>query len=413
MKCKAWLRNWQNSNLSAKEKAAKAEKRFIVGALTVAGIKKIWPNKKGADGGLTIMGYNGKDVDVRAPEIIGKTPATAIVNRCFSDNKDNGQLAFLRTQLRSVEIPDTVVDIGNAAFWDCEGLERVKLPKKIKTISRMLFCNCKNLSIDIPSGITEIQDRAFEGCTMKSMTVPASVKVIDELTFEGMPKLESIEVNPASKYFKSADSVLFSADGKTLVKYPQAKTLESYEIPDGVTRILYNAFANVDVLKSVAIPESVDAIEAGAFSGCGNLETVSMPEKVSTFRISAFYGCASLKEIVVPKGVTELPAWCFDGYKSLTKVGLPKGLKKIGRGAFMNCENLSEINVPAEVRDIGKEAFRGCKALKDITISGSTTDIGWGVFRGCDNLTIHTPAGSKMYIYAKTEKIKVKELIEE
>ena len=419
MKCTGWLLNWQNSNLSSKEKAAKAEKSLSTGALTVAEIKKIWPHKKSADGGLTITGYNGKDVDVRVPEIIGKTPVTAIADSCFSDNKDKDQKEFLRTQLRSVEIPDSVVDIGSMAFWYCKGLERVILPKKIKTISRSLFCKCKNLSIDIPSGITEIQDSAFEGCPMKSMTVPASVKAIGETAFgecrgggtQGMPNLESIEVDPASKYFKSVDGVLFSSDGKTLVKYPQAKTLESYEIPDGVTKISKNAFASVDALKSVTIPESVDAIEDDAFSKCGNLEIVSMPEMVSTFG-SAFDECASLKEIVVPKGVTELPGGCFAGCKSLTKVGLPKGLKKIGFQAFMDCENLSDVNVPASVRGIGEKAFKGCKALKDIAISRSTTGIGWGIFRECDNLTIHTPAGSKMYTYAKTEKIKIEELIE-
>ena len=136
-----------------------------------------------------------------------------------------------------------------------------------------------------------------------------------------------------------------------------------------------------------------------------------MPEKVSTFG-SAFDECASLKEIVVPKGVTELPSGCFAGCKSLAKVNLPNGLKKIGFQAFMDCENLSEINVPASVRGIGEKAFKGCKALKDITISRSTTGIGWGVFRECENLTIHTPAGSKMYTYAKTEKIRIEEMIE-
>ena len=91
---------------------------------------------------------------------------------------------------------------------------------------------------------------------------------------------------------------------------------------------------------------------------------------------------------------------------------LPKGLKKIGFQAFIDCENLSDVNVPASVRGIGENAFKGCKALKDIAISRSTTGIGWGIFSECDNLTIHTPAGSKMYTYAKTEKIKIEELIE-
>lgn len=419
-KCIAWLLNWQNSNISTKEKVAKAEKKLSAGALTVAEIKKIWPNKKSADGGLTITGYNGKDVDVRVPEIIGKTPVTAIADNCFGDNKDNDQKEFLRTQLRSIEIPDSVVEIGSMAFWYCEALESVKLPKNLKTISRSMFYNCKNLAIEIPKGITDIQDSAFEGCSIKSMTIPATVEVIAETAFgkcrgwgaHGMSNLEVIEVDSSSKHFKSVDGVLFSFDGKTLIKYPQAKTTEKYAVPNGVTRISKNAFAGVGALKFVTIPESVDIIDDDAFSKCINLETISMPENVSGFG-SAFDSCEVLKEIVVPKGVVELAGGCFAGCKSLAKVSLPKGLKKIGFQAFKDCASLSEINIPATVRGIGEGAFRGCTSMKEITISRSTTGIGWGVFKDCDNLTIHTPTGSKMYTYAKTEKIKVEELIEE
>ena len=417
--CKAWLINWQNSNLSAKEKAEKIEKSFSTRALTVAEIKKIWPNKKGTDGGLTITGYNGKDVDVRVPEIIGKTPVTAIADYCFSSNKDQEQKEFLHTQLRSVEIPDSVAEIGNSAFWNCEGLEHVKLPEPLKTIPRFMFTNCKNLTIEIPNGITEIQDGAFAGCSMKSIKIPATVKVISDTALGGcswlspeMPNLEVIEVDSASKYFKSADGVLFSSDGKTLIKYPQAKAAEKYSIPDGVTRIFKKAFAGVGALKLITIPESVDIIDEDAFSECSHLETVSMPEKVSAFD-RAFAGCIAMKEISVPKGVVDLPGRCFADCKSLTKVSLPKGLKKIGCQAFENCPALSEINIPAAVRGISEGAFRGCRSLKDITISRSTTGIGWNVFDGCVDLTIHTPAGSKMYTYAKAEKIRVEKLIEE
>ena len=420
MLCNAWLLAWKNSHLSVKEKTAKAEKSLRAGTPTVSEIKKIWPNKKNADGGLTITGYNGKDVDVCVPEIIGKTPVTAIADNCFGDNKDNDQKEFLRSQLRSVEIPDSVVEIGSMAFWYCEALESVKLPKNLKTISRSMFYNCKNLAIEIPEGITDIQDSAFEGCSIKSMTIPATVEAISETAFgeirrwgaHGMSNLEVIEVDSSSKHFKSVDGVLFSFDGKTLIKYPQAKTTEKYVVPNGVTRISKNAFAGVGSLKFVTIPESVDIIDDDAFTKCINLETISMPENISRFG-SAFDSCEALKEIVVPKGVVELTGGCFAGCKSLAKVSLPKGLKKIGFQAFKDCASLSEINVPATVRGIGEGAFRGCKSLKYITISRSTTGIGWGVFRDCDNLTIHTPAKSKMYTYAKTEKIKVEELIEE
>ena len=49
MQCKAWLLNWQNDNFSAKEKEAKAKNSLRAGALTVAEIKKIWPNKRGTN----------------------------------------------------------------------------------------------------------------------------------------------------------------------------------------------------------------------------------------------------------------------------------------------------------------------------------------------------------------------------
>ena len=418
-KCTAWLLNWQNSHVSAKERAAKEDNALRMRAPTVADVKKIWPHKKGADGGLMITGYNGKDIDVRVPEIIGKTPVTAIADDCFSDNKDADQKEFLRTQLRSVEIPDSVVEIGGLAFWGCEALERVQLPKKIKKIPAAIFSGCKNLAIDIPKGVKEIGGSAFEGCSMKSLTIPATVKVISATAFgthrgvgaHGMPHLERIEVEAGSQYFKSVDGVLFSIGGDVLLKYPEAKPAEAYEIPDGVTRIAKNAFSGAEALKHVTIPASVDIIEDDAFFQCPNLETVGMPESLSQLGF-AFGQCVSLKEITVPVGVVDLPDRCFAGCRSLVKVSLPKGLKKIGYQAFASCTSLSEVDVPTTVRGISEGAFAKCTALKKITVPKATTGIGWGVFYDCKGVTIHTPAGSKMYAYAKTEKIKVKELSE-
>lgn len=409
-KCTAWLLDWQNNNLSAKEKSVKAN-REKNGKPTVAELKKIWPNKKGADGGLTITGYNGNDIDICVPEIIGKTPVTAIGDDCFwgyKYKKDPEQGEFLETQLRSVEIPDSVVNIGNGAFSFCKALERVRLPKKMSVISCRLFSNCKNLLLEIPEGITEIQSWAFHWCSMKSIKIPASVKAIDNSAFLEMSALTVIEVDPESKYFKSVDGVLFTLDGKTLIKYPDAKALDEYVVPEGVTEISVSAFSYASALKSIVIPETVETI--GSFRDCKKLKKISMPEKISKF--GDFCGCTSLKEIVVPKGVTELQGGCFEGCKSLKRVVLPKGLKKIQQQAFNECESLCDINIPNSVQNIGDGAFWGCKTLKDIIISRKTIKIGYGVFGDCDNLTIHTLTESPMYAYAKKANIKVKEITE-
>lgn len=57
-----------------------------------------------------------------------------------------------------------------------------------------------------------------------------------------MPYLKSIEVDSTSQYFKSVDGVLFTLDGKTLIKYPDAKALDEYVVPEGVTEISASAF---------------------------------------------------------------------------------------------------------------------------------------------------------------------------
>lgn len=421
IKCREWLLNWQNNNISAEEKADKARKTSS-GKLSVADIKKIWPNRKGTDGCLEITGYNGRDADAIVPEIIGKTSVTAIGGNCFSleiraisglKPSQEEQRKFLSTELRSVTIPDSVREIGNWTFYGCAGLETVNLPKGLKTISKHLFKDCSNLKIEIPEEVIEIEEDAFGGCPMKSLWIPSSVKKIRGSSFgigSVMLHLESIDVDPESTYYKSVDGVLLSADGKTLVKYPAAKTSEDYTVPDGVIKIDAYAFANSDKLKHVYLPESVEIIDEYAFYECRELESVHMPSNASMLGRAAFEKCASLKEINIPSGVGELPYWSFTKCSSLTKAVMPEGLEKIGSYAFNDCNSLTDINIPDSVIEIEGRAFHGCVSLKNITISKNVKEIGWFVFGGCKDLIVYTPADSEMYAYAQKNKISVEGL---
>ena len=352
--------------------------------------------------------------------MIGKTPVVAINDNCFCYNKNQEQQEFIRTQVKSIEIPDSIEQIGAMAFYGCVGLEKIKISKKLRKLNNSLFCGCENLTIDIPEGIEEIGSHVFEATKLKTVTIPKSVKTIDEGAFfecrtrfqVGMMKLESIEVDAQSKYFKSIDGVLFSYDGTILYKYPQAKKEEVYEVPFGVTKIAENAFAYAINLKTVTIPETVNIISNNVFFKCNHLECVHMPKKLSLLG-NAFCECESLKEIDVPNGLTEIASMCFYNCINLNKVSLPNKLKSIRQQAFDGCRNLTEITIPSTVRSIGQSAFSGCSSLKSIIISKSVTGIGYGVFKGCDQLTIYTTEGSGVYVYAKKEKINVEILNEE
>ena len=72
--------------------------------------------------------------------------------------------------------------------------------------------------------ITAIPDGAFDGCSeITSINIPASITSIAADAFNGCTSLESFSVDSKNPAYSSRSGILYSKDGKTLVKVP-AKT---------------------------------------------------------------------------------------------------------------------------------------------------------------------------------------------
>lgn len=101
----------------------------------------------------------------------------------------------------------------------------------------------------------------------KNLTVckiPTTVQDISEKVFSSYDSLESIECD--SDYFKSIDGVLFTADYKTLVRYPPKKNGTDYVVPDSVVNIGSCAFRNCEFLENIILPNSLTRIGEEAFN---------------------------------------------------------------------------------------------------------------------------------------------------
>jgi hypothetical protein len=72
-------------------------------------------------------------------------------------------------------------------------------------------------------------------------------------------------LDPEQCQFSVIDGVLYSKDGKTLVKYPSAKADKEFSIPSTVTKIAENAFADAKNLERVFIPSSVLEVSQNTF----------------------------------------------------------------------------------------------------------------------------------------------------
>ncbi len=115
------------------------------------------------------------------------------------------------------------------------------------------------------------------------------------------------EVSEGNPYYTSDDGVLFSADGKSLIKYPNARKDEHYTVPAGTKEIADRAFdyggANI-CLRTVSLPIGLERIGEHAFSGCGRLLSLAVPLTVTELGENAFTYCVSLERLSLPPGLT-------------------------------------------------------------------------------------------------------------
>ena len=261
------------------------------------------------------LGENGTSVDM-VKDAVPRITTLSIENGVTGI----GDYSFSRmTGLTSLEIPGSVKEIGAFAFWSCTSLNTITLNEGLEKIGGSAF-------------------RTIYGMEEKTLNIPASVTTIEPYAFE-IFICKGYSVSEDSKSFKAVDGVLFSADGKTLVRYPTKKNAETYQIPEGTEVIGESAF-ELAPFSSIEFPSTVRTLETGAFVQCTGLKEVTLPDSITTVGDSAFALCESLEKITVGSGVKTIGrsafSTAFSGKGSRVVVDMTRanGIESIGIGAF-------------------------------------------------------------------------------
>ena len=141
------------------------------------------------------------------------------------------------------------------------------------------------------------------------------------------------------------------------------------DLPEGITVIGENAFAERYDLWEITLPASLQRIECGAFYGCGSMKKLTMGDAVTSIGDLAFESCYSLSSIRLSASLEEIGVSAFEDCQVLTAIELPASLRSIGEYAFSGCTKLRKIQLP-DVTYIGGYAFSGT-SITELTVPGS------------------------------------------
>lgn len=314
---------------------------------------------------------------------------------------------FVASECTHIIISDGVTEIGYKAFAGCKNLKSIQLPNTLLKICNKAFFDCENLKkIYIPKNVTEVGAGVFFKCV----------------------NLQNIIVSNQNKCFTSCGGVLYSKDLKVLYCYPPKLTYTHYIINTHVEKINDCAFAYSTNLNYISLSDKLLYIGEFVFYGCTNLKKLSIPKSVNTFvgdmccflncdnieqlffigkfEINSIYNLNKLKVLYISENVSCLESYkgeIFKTHTALEHLILYKNdYFTVENGCLFNKEKTilyrrfptqrnSTYTLPNTVIQIGKWAFRDNNMLSNIILSNNLTYIDVGAFEFSGIKKIHLP----------------------
>ncbi len=309
-----------------------------------------------------------------------------------------GQYAFRNLTVSDIELPNSLVSIGQQAFENCRAITEIIIPKGVRLIGRYAFAGCSSLgSVTVYGGLEELGLDIFSGCPL------------EYTEYSGAYYLGSAE-NPYACLVSAASTSITSCDihKDTKVIFPYAfsncSSIKDIVIPDGVTSIGAYAFNKCFTLANVTLGKGIKAIPNGMFSECDDIKSIIIPDGVTSIGASAFSHCERLDEIIIPNSVIEIGEFAFYYCEGLGSITIPGGVKMINANTFWYCKYLSSITLCDGVREIGYRAFANCPYLESVTIPDSIEHIdAWAFYQSSYYASIEYNEYEGMYYYGNSE----------
>lgn len=263
------------------------------------------------DDTIEITKYIGDETDVVIPRKIEGKEVSII-----------GSAAFGGSNIKTLDMPDTVILLESAAFVDCATLTDIQCSRSLITIRSFAFAGCTSL----------------------------------------------VEVDLSMRALRFIDEYAFS----------NCENIRKINFGDNIEQIKKEAFRNCMSLEEVILPQKLKEIGDCAFGDCINVKKIWVPKTLEKWGMSPFTGNTSVAEIVFEDGLKRIGEYggAFAGCQ-VEVLRIPASVEEITSIAFTAFPKLKEVYFEGNAPIVGTLVFatpeQGVKIYYDPSAFGWET----------------------------------------
>ena len=319
-----------------------------------------------------------------------------------------GNYAFNHDPIESINLPNSLITIGNCVFWGCSSAQSLTIPENLQSIGYNAFTEC---------GATTLKYNA-RNCNNYSHTISPATDLIEIMCKSNEAPHIYAWNNNGTKFCGDWPGTLMSDNGNGWYSYKFASSIKTVNIifsyngkgqTEDITNVtssrMYTDFQHYVksytsrspfddmTLKSVTFGSTVQQIPEHFFEG----QNLNKAEIIVDPANSAY----NLQDGFFFEGTDKI---LFCQQNEVTTIEVPKGVRYIKNtlGGFNSCSNIEELILPETLLQADSGVFCNLSKLQSVEVSANRPpQVDTKEFEGIDftKCVLYVPQGREDFYY--------------